>query len=180
MNSLYLFICVYVSFVCPSNLNSLHELWKYGMQDLWCVTPHFHTCTPNVKRTVKVGKPWWTFPKDQLHQPKSMPSLFLLLIDHYSFETQSISLDRRSQPSPGWDLTRALNPMDSNSSHYRQHNRGWAYCFNHLAIHLSIPYSLPDSLYLTLMAWELKLFYNEGFPTAYSPHYAHKHTDTYR
>lgn len=41
------------------------------------------------------------------------------------------------------------------------------------------PHSPSLSLYLTLMAWELKLFYNEGFPTAYSSHYAHMPTNTH-
>ncbi len=139
--------------------------------------PH-HRCTPNVKRTIKVRKSRWSSPKDQQLLTNPNQWILLLLIDRYSFETQLISLDCRSQPSQGQELTRALNPTDSNSSYYRQDNREWAYCFNHLAMHLSILYSLPDSMYLTLMAWELKLFYNEGFPTAYSPHYAHKHTYT--
>lgn len=181
MNSLYLFICVHVLFGRPSNWNSLCVMKIWDARSLLHDVIPSHRCAPRIKCTIKVRNPWWRFKRPNTsHQPKSINSLLSLPIDHFSFETQSISLDSRSQSSPGQDLPRALNPLDSNSSHYRKDIREWAYCFNHLAIHLSILYLFPDSLYLTLMAWEHKLFYNEGFPTAYSPHYAHKHTHTHR
>jgi len=164
-----------MSFVRPSNWNSLHELCKYAMQKLWCVTHHLHRCTPNGKHTIKVRKPQWKSQKPNNFSSTHVNTFSYRITNWLLFFWDPMN-QHGQQVKKHQVLTRALNLKDSNRSHYRQDNIEWAYCFNHLAIHPSILYLLPHSLCLTLMAWELKLFYNEGFPTAYSPHYAHIHT----